>query len=85
MSIDTMATVAATPEALVRAVFAELAVTCLVRRPGRDPLTGDLLPGATETDHFDYLPCNQPDGHDGDHRDCLKRTWPRQAAAEAAR
>ena len=75
LSIDTY-TQSARPEAVFRAVFAVIAATCLVRRPGRHPLTGDLLPGATETDHFDYLPCNQPADHDGDHRDCLRRPWP---------
>jgi hypothetical protein len=60
-----------------RFAFAEQVVsTCLRRRPGRDPETGNLLPGAVETDWADRLPCTRPIGHDGEHRDFTNRTWP---------
>jgi hypothetical protein len=59
-----------------RFAFAEQVVsTCLQRRPGRDPETGRLLPGAIETDWADRLPCVRPIGHDGEHRDFSNRVW----------
>ncbi|MBT2541886.1 hypothetical protein J7E99_14515 [Streptomyces sp. ISL-44] len=50
---------------------------CLVRRPDRDPLTGDRLFVLPDTDDTfaDRLPCTRQHSHDGDHRDALARAW----------
>lgn len=73
--IDMVGAAAAGPTDMARATFMKAATTCWERRPGRDPVTGDLQPGATETDWSDRLPCTEPFGHDDDHRDAALRTW----------
>ncbi|MFM9672748.1 DUF6907 domain-containing protein [Streptomyces galilaeus] len=67
----------------VHADAAQILGQCLQRRPGRDPLTGDRLDGQPEPDALerDRLPCIEDTGHEGDHRDCLRRTWPKAAQA----
>jgi hypothetical protein len=69
---------AATPSSPVRAELTGLAADqCCARRPGRDPLTGNRTDGLEETEESwrDRLLCTERHGHDGDHRDGLKRTW----------
>jgi hypothetical protein len=63
----------------VHADAAQILGQCLQRRPGRDPITGDRLDGQPEPDALeqDRLPCTEDIGHDGDHRDYLRRTWPK--------
>jgi hypothetical protein len=52
---------------------------CGQRRPGYDLDTGRPLAGHTEADTTLSTPCTAADGHSGDHRDGLGRTWSRQA------
>ncbi|MFH0243198.1 hypothetical protein ACGRHY_12350 [Streptomyces sp. HK10] len=64
----------------LRTVLANLVGSeCLVRRPGRDPLTGDRTDGRPDTDdtRLDRLPCTRQHGHGDDHSDALGRTWQR--------
>nr|WSY53830.1 hypothetical protein OG999_29425 [Streptomyces sp. NBC_00886] len=68
------------PTAHIRAEAKQILAQCCQRRPDRDPATGDLLSGVEDTDETfrDSLLCVERHGHDGDHRDAMRRTWPRQ-------
>lgn len=63
----------------IRAEAEQILTQCCQRRPDRDPATGDLLSGVEDTDETfrDRLVCVERHGHDGDHRDAMRRTWPR--------
>ncbi|MEV1006106.1 hypothetical protein [Streptomyces sp. NPDC049881] len=57
-------------------------LVCGKRRPQYDELSGALLPGHEAPDlPAAFVICTAPADHDGDHRDCLKRTWPQQGGA----
>lgn len=68
------------PAAPIRAMAGQILTQCCQRRPDRDPATGDLLSDVEDTDEtsLDRLLCVEDHGHDGDHRDFMRRTWPRQ-------
>lgn len=68
------------PTAPIRAEAEQILTQCCRRRPDRDPATGDLLSGVEDTDDTfrDRLLCVERHGHDGDHHDAMRRTWPRR-------
>ncbi|WP_405841566.1 hypothetical protein [Streptomyces sp. NBC_01518] len=68
------------PTASIRAEAEQILAQCCQRRPDRDPATGNLLSGVEDTDETfrDRLLCVERHGHDSDHRDAMRRTWPRQ-------
>lgn len=75
--------VAQADTAPIRAEAEQILAQCCQRRPDRDPATGYLLSGVEDTDEtsLDRLLCVEDHGHDGDHRDAMRRTWTRTVQA----